>query len=341
LNSKRLILTVVFTLSGLASVRPVLAQQLFPGPSDAHAPAPVIGAVQKIVNWPNPISLCTKEVIGSTYNWYKKDTTGKLQLVQQRASSTYTEVPAGAGYYTYAISVTDTSGSTSVISDLFKVYVLPDSVLSLSALKITNLDFSPAFAAKTTRYTASVPNAISSVIITPRAPGSSTTITVDKIPVSSATESGPISLNPGTNIIEIALTPKDGLSALTYTVNVTRAPITRSDSIDRLVNFTADAATFANEGVVVHHAVSPNGDGINDFLVIDGIANHPDNHLVIMDRSGLVVYDARGYDNKSRIFDGHSNKNGAMQLRGTYFYVFDYTVSGVTKRTTGFLVLRY
>jgi hypothetical protein len=30
-----------------------------------------------------------------------------------------------------------------------------------------------------------------------------------------------------------------------------------------------------------------------------------------------------------------------MQLPGTYFYQLDYTVNGVTKHKTGFLVLKY
>jgi len=60
-----------------------------------------------------------------------------------------------------------------------------------------------------------------------------------------------------------------------------------------------------------------------------------------MNRNGQLIYQTSGYDNRSKVFDGHSNKNGQMQLPGTYFYQLDYTVSGIAKHKTGFLVLKY
>jgi hypothetical protein len=63
--------------------------------------------------------------------------------------------------------------------------------------------------------------------------------------------------------------------------------------------------------------------------------------LMIMNRNGQLVYEAGGYDNSAKVFDGHSNKTGAKQLPGTYFYSLDYSVKGVTKRKTGFIILKY
>jgi hypothetical protein len=54
-----------------------------------------------------------------------------------------------------------------------------------------------------------------------------------------------------------------------------------------------------------------------------------------------LIYEAKGYDNGSKTFGGHSNKNGQMQLPGTYFYQLDYMVNGITKHKTGFIVLKY
>ena len=102
-----------------------------------------------------------------------------------------------------------------------------------------------------------------------------------------------------------------------------------------------EEVTIADDGIRVHQALSPNGDGINDFLTIDNLTSYPDNHLMIMNRNGMLVYDAKGYDNSSRIFDGHSNKTGQMQLPGTYFYSLDYTVKGIVKHKTGFIILKY
>ena len=95
------------------------------------------------------------------------------------------------------------------------------------------------------------------------------------------------------------------------------------------------------DGIIVHQGISPNGDGMNDYLVIDGISNYPDNKLTIMNRNGQLIYEAKGYDNSSRMFDGHSNKTGTLQLPGTYFYSLEYTVKGVAKHKTGFIVLKY
>ena len=99
---------------------------------------------------------------------------------------------------------------------------------------------------------------------------------------------------------------------------------------------------LADDGIVVHQAVSPNGDGINDFLQVENISQFPDNKLSIMNRNGQLIFEATGYDNSSKVFDGHSNKNGQLQLpSATYFYQLDYTVKGITKHKTGYLVLKY
>jgi len=97
----------------------------------------------------------------------------------------------------------------------------------------------------------------------------------------------------------------------------------------------------ADDGIFVHQGFSPNGDGTNDFLVIDGIANYPENKLMIVNRNGSLVYSVVGYDNNSKVFDGHSNRNGKLQLPGTYFYSLAYKVNGVIKYKTGFIILKY
>jgi hypothetical protein len=62
---------------------------------------------------------------------------------------------------------------------------------------------------------------------------------------------------------------------------------------------------------------------------------------MIMSRSGELVFEAKGYDNSSKVFDGHSNKNGKLQQAGTYFYSLEYKVGGVNKRKTGFIILKW
>ena len=93
--------------------------------------------------------------------------------------------------------------------------------------------------------------------------------------------------------------------------------------------------------VTVHQAVSPNGDGINDFLYIEGIQAYMPNHVKIINRNGDNVYEADNYDNKNVMFTGKA-KNGNNYLpAGTYFYIVDYYVGNVKNHNTGYFVLKY
>ena len=149
-----------------------------------------------------------------------------------------------------------------------------------------------------------------------------------------------MALAVGANTITTVVTAQDGITTKTYTLTVTRAA-GAADEFDISVSKPRETPSFNDDIVSVHQGVSPNGDGINDFLVIDGIQAYPDNKLMIMNRNGQLIYEAQGYDNSSKMFDGHSNKNGQMQLPGTYFYQLDYTVKGITKHKTGYIILKY
>jgi len=107
------------------------------------------------------------------------------------------------------------------------------------------------------------------------------------------------------------------------------------------VTQTFDVVDAAGNEVLIRKAVSPNGDGINDFLYIEGVNEHPNNAVTIINRNGVKVFEIKNYDNSSKVFDGHSNVTGAMQQAGTYFYLLEYTVDGVGRRQTGWFVLKY
>jgi gliding motility-associated-like protein len=237
----------------------------------------------------------------------------------------------GSTTKTYSITVTRAASSNA----------------NLSLFKISRGTLTPAFSSTTTSYTASVVNGVTSMTVTPTAAASTATITVDGTAVASGSASGPIALAVGSNTITTIVTAPDGVTTKTYTLVITRASdpvdsfVPRAAGTDISVSKPEETPTLADDGIVVHQAVSPNGDGINDFLQIDNIAQYPDNRLTIMNRNGQMIYQAKGYDNSSKVFDGHSNKNGQMQLPGTYFYELDYTVKGITKTKTGFIVLKY
>lgn len=76
---------------------------------------------------------------------------------------------------------------------------------------------------------------------------------------------------------------------------------------------------------------TPNGDGVNDYFVIDEALLFPNNELIILNRWGQEVYSMNGYNNT---FDG-----GGLH-DGVYFYVFYYdTTKPNTKKKEGFLTL--
>jgi len=215
---------------------------------------------------------------------------------------------------------------------------------NLANLKINsgNVALSPAFNYNTTGYTASVGNAITSIKITPATSDAHAMITVNGGAVMSGSQSGSQPLVVGLNTITTVVTAQDGTTTKTYTITITRAAGPIADPLAAVsVEKPIESSRLEGDDIVVHQGISPNGDGQNDYLVIDGISNYPDNKLMIMNRNGALIYEAKGYDNSARVFDGHSNKTGAKQLPGTYFYSLDYTVKGVTKHKTGFIVLKY
>ncbi|MCO5949747.1 gliding motility-associated C-terminal domain-containing protein [Mucilaginibacter sp. RT5R15] len=50
-----------------------------------------------------------------------------------------------------------------------------------------------------------------------------------------------------------------------------------------------------------------------------------------------MVYEASGYDNQAKVFDGHSSVDGKLQQAGTYFYSLEYKDGKETKRKPGLL----
>jgi gliding motility-associated-like protein len=236
----------------------------------------------------------------------------------------------GSTTETYSITVNKTGSSNASLSLL---QLTPASPLTFSSTTPGNIN-----------YTASVANSVASVTVTATSSDPNATLMVNGATVLSGSPSQAIALSVGNTSISTLVTAQDGVTTETYTITVTRAPsglgfgnnqnLTISD-----VEIPSDS--LQNDGIVVHQGVSPNGDGINDLLAIDGITAYPDNKLTIIDRNGVMVFETKGYDNSSRIFDGHSSKNGAMQVPGTYFYSLDYTANGQDHHKTGFIILKY
>jgi gliding motility-associated-like protein len=251
-------------------------------------------------------------------------------------------MPLSVGVNTITVIVTAQDGVTK---DTYTIAVtrLLSNVATLSKLTVSSGTLSPVFATGTTSYTDNVANAVETIAVRAITIDPLATEMINGTPVPEGTISPYMPLNVGINTIPVVVTAEDGRTTETYTITVTRAAPPGLNRIYQPISVetTETNPILANDGIVVHQGISPNGDGIDDFLRIDNITNYPDNRLTIMNRNGMLVYEANGYDNGSRIFDGHSNKNGQMQLPGTYFYELDYTANGIIKHKTGFIVLKY
>ncbi|HAF27616.1 MAG TPA: hypothetical protein DCG75_01075 [Bacteroidales bacterium] len=82
---------------------------------------------------------------------------------------------------------------------------------------------------------------------------------------------------------------------------------------------------------------TPNGDGVNDYLIFNGIEKFPNNELIIYNRWGAEVFSQPNYSNENG-WNGKNNSGNDLP-EDTYFYVF--TVDndpGETRK--GFIVLK-
>ena len=80
---------------------------------------------------------------------------------------------------------------------------------------------------------------------------------------------------------------------------------------------TVSVYVYCND-VQFYTGFSPNGDGKNDVLYIDGLQSLPNNRLVIFNRWGNMVFSADGYQN-----DWDGRINGDILPDGTYFFLLD------------------
>jgi predicted outer membrane repeat protein len=120
----------------------------------------------------------------------------------------------------------------------------------LSALILSSGTLSPVFASATTAYTAGVAGSSASITLTPTLSQANATIEVrvnngSYAAVTSGSQSAALSLNVGTNTLDVRVTAQDGVSQKIYTVTVTRDNPLRNLAVvqragARLVDLTYD-----------------------------------------------------------------------------------------------------
>ncbi|MDI5951098.1 MBG domain-containing protein [Flavobacterium yafengii] len=126
-----------------------------------------------------------------------------------------------------------------------------------------------------------------------------------------------------------------GLSVRDYTFEYKIDDVTcpRTVRVVMTVNTGCGGIVLACGTILVHNAISPNGDGINEKFIIDNIDDtvcYPDNTVEIYNRWGVLIFETKGYNNTSNVFDGSSRGRTNVSQptglpTGTYFYILNYT----------------
>ncbi len=123
-----------------------------------------------------------------------------------------------------------------------------------------------------------------------------------------------------------------GLKVGSYSVTVTDM-----NNCVRVFSFTIEDSVC--EGIIIHNGISPNGDGLNDTWVIEGIENFPSNKVQVFDKWGDKIFEQDNYKND---WAGAGKKS--LLPDGTYYYLIklnadntqidknDYTGSLLIKR---------
>jgi gliding motility-associated-like protein len=131
----------------------------------------------------------------------------------------------------------------------------------------------------------------------------------------SSSENGEWSLISGSGIIENITSPITPITDLLQGENiflwtVSSTYCSASDSVIITVNIT---------NLLVPQVITPNNDGKNDFLIIDGIENFSPAKLVILNRWGSEVYSNPDYRNDWR----GENDKGTGLSEDTYYYILN------------------
>ena len=149
---------------------------------------------------------------------------------------------------------------------------------------------------------------------------------LNEIDMGSETSYQPNDVFPHNQFIFVSITPYNSYgmgNACTFTFS----------TIPRIQNRTTSVNGF-----------SPDGDGLNDFWLIEGIEEHPQNTVIIYNRWGNKVFEVNNYNNFDTVFMGEANvmtSLGAGKLpEGTYFFEILSTNNEGLAQSSGALILK-
>jgi len=192
-------------------------------------------------------------------------------------------------------------------------------------------------------------------------PRESRTLIVHKAP-QTISFNAPVEVNRDAGSIQLDVSASGGLPVsltiddeLVATLDGTTLNILRLGRVNITATQAGDANHEAAEPVTltirvvdptsdlpvrVHPVISPNGDGINEFLMIEAVTDYPENRVTIFNRNGTLLWEASGYDNNRVAFRGISTGQQLLPA-GTYFHIVEVKDGNTWKHKKGYFVLRY
>jgi gliding motility-associated-like protein len=208
------------------------------------------------------------------FNWNSGEVTGTIVnpavyyysgTAWLKASGTVSVSGTSATLAGYTGSLNNTS--FVVASDTNFIPISPDAnLLNLLANGVT---FTSSFDSTKTTYTANT--SLSSVTVTPTAANAGATITVNGTVVKSGSASGVITLNSGTNTINVIATASDGVTIKTYTVTINKF-IVATGALKITTSLTQPSCKVSTGNITI---TTPTGAGIT--YSIDGITYQSSN----------------------------------------------------------------
>lgn len=163
-----------------------------------------------------------------------------------------------------------------------------------------------------------------------------------------ANDWSPVGISPGS--VHIVRPPGWGKTIVNNNGSITYIPKNRQTGRDQFVYEVCNVANLCDSAMVtidiydsriaVSKGFSPNGDGLNEHLIIEGLDKYPGSQLYVYSRLGQLIYHSPDYQND---WDGNILKSKITSVKpvpiGTYYYVLK--LGGTNRIIKGFIYIGY
>ena len=275
------------------------------------------------VPYGTPVTLGVNNPDGNyTYQWYRD---GRAMANQTR--STLTVTTAG----NYQVRAINQGDCASDLSDVFSVVLMTSDLQVVKKSEARHVGPNETFEYYiTARNNGNSDN--TNIVVTDRLPSNLKFIAVDK--TAAVYEEGLItwripSLTVGQEETLVVKVQGKAQGLVVNTANVQSTNTILPDLVPENNSSTDTKKIIGN--IKIPNVITPNGDGKNDVLKVDGIELYKENSISIFNRWGNEVYRSKGYQN---------DWNGNGLSEGTYFYVLKLVSrEGVSSSVTGYITL--